>query len=343
MIRQVTYVDLPQVRAFERRAAGEQSAKVICAPPGPVRQVSMPATAVWPFRRPSQSAWLCEENWKILGLVQVETRGASVWDLRYLACHTSLPPHEDDVLAELLLFVAESAIQHRVTHIFTRLAEGDNDLVVFTRSGFQPYARELTLVRSGPLPTVHAPDIEALRRWQPADEWGLYRLYQALAPRLVQVAENFHSDDLADSCVRTLRRPSGMRGALRRGSPLRLVDHWRAGRAIAYVVDYGVRLGGWVQASPQADYVELQMMAHPENPDVARPLLVAMLATLNQTGLAGERAPIVARVREYDGATLRVLAEFGFEEVACHTLLVRHTVTRVRVERGLVPVLEQAM
>jgi hypothetical protein len=154
-----------------------------------------------------------------------------------------------------------------------------------------------------------------LRRWHHHDAWGLLRLYDACTPRRVQVAESLTIDELVYTRA----------GGGRTWSVPLLEPAFEA-----YVLDRGVRLGGWLRLrrGRGSQPHQLWLMAHPDEPDAA-PALVRF----GLRALAGEARPVVCQVREYEGASIDALRAAGFEHVATHALLVRHLTLRALRKR----------
>jgi hypothetical protein len=331
MIRPVLYVDLPGIiYAIDRRARARNSefAHFICTPDAEETRASLASllASLFPIN-PTARTWLCEDHWRILGVAQARRRsGGCAWDLSYLA---SLPNRsaegmpDDDILMELLEYVVNAAIMHGVQRIFAKVDDDTENLELFLRCSFQRYARELTFWLPQGAPTIPLPNLP-LRRWNRHDQWGLLRLYSACAPRVVQIAENVDSNEYT---------------SLRVGEPRRWQFPLLPTREEGFVYDLGVRLGGWVQIrrghGPHPHQVAL--MVHPENTDLATPLLRFGLSLL---GEGGDARPVYCQVREYEGAVVSALRDGGFEHVATRALLVRHLVLRA-MQRRLIPALEQ--
>jgi hypothetical protein len=173
------------------------------------------------------------------------------------------------------------------------------------------------------VPAQVPPPAVPLRRWSRHDEWGLLRLYAAGAPRVVQAAERVESHEYAQ---------------------LRVGHLWRWPRLVlptleeGFVSDLGVRLGGWVQvrSGRGSRPHQLALMVHPENADLATPLLHFGLSLLGEGGAK----PVYCQVREYEGAVVSALRDAGFEQVDTRVLLVRHLMLRAMQQR-FVPALEQ--
>jgi hypothetical protein len=154
-----------------------------------------------------------------------------------------------------------------------------------------------------------------LRRWHRHDAWGLLRLYDACTPRRVQVAESLNSDEFVHT------RAGGSR------------TWWvpiLEPACEAYVLDRGVRLGGWLRLryGRGSQPHQLWLMAHPDEPDVAPALVKFGLRVL-----AAEPRPVVCHVREYEGASIDALRAAGFEHTGTHALLVRHLTMRALRKR----------
>lgn len=331
MIRPVLYVDLPGIiYAIDRRARARNSefAHFICTPDAEESRASLAAllASLFPIN-PTARTWLCEDHWRILGIAQTRRRaGGCAWDLSYLA---SLPNRsaegaaDDDILMELLEYVVNAAIMHGVQRVFAKVDEDLSDMELFLRCSFQRYARELTFWLPQGASVKDSPDLP-LRRWHRHDQWGLLRLYSACAPRVVQIAEQVDSNEYT---------------SLRVGQPRRWQLPLLPAREQGFVYDLGVRLGGWVQVrrgrGPHPHQIAL--MVHPDNADLATPLLRFGLALL---GEGGDARPVYCQVREYEGAVVSALRNGGFEAVATRALLVRHLTLRA-MQRRLIPALEQ--
>jgi hypothetical protein len=347
VIRPILYVNLPGVvYALDRRARsrGGEFATFICAPDAeePRNGLSALLNALV-LINPNALTWICEDRWRLLGLAQARRRGnADAWDLAYLAATTSPAEHQaappvGEVLLELLQYALDAAILRGVQRVFARVDDDRPELELFSRVGFQRYARELTYwlpgspnLATGDSQSRRAPpggyaDGEAdlpLRRWHHHDDWGLLRLYDASTPRRVQAAECLNSNEFLYT------HANGSRSW-----PLSLIgpeEH-------AFVHDRGVRLGGWLKLryGRGTQPHQLWLMAHPEDAHLAGPLLRFGLRQLAEA----QPRPILCRVREYDGVVIDALRAAGFEHVGTQALLIRHLTLRALRPRT-VPALE---
>ncbi len=352
MIRPVLYVDLPGiVYALDQRARARHGefADFVVAPEteAPRGGPSALFSALWPIA-PSAHTWLCEDRWRLLGLAQARTRpGGQAWDLVYLAAMTApggqppaIPP--EDVLSELAQYALNAAIVRGVHRFFTRMDDERPELELLCKQGFQRYARELIYWRMAPamadaplceadapaqaartdpprtpkLEQLTGPEPELpLRRWHRHDAWGLLRLYDACTPRRVLVAESLTSEEFVHT-----RAGGGRTWSMPLLEPA----------SEAYVLDRGVRLGGWLRLrrGRGSQPHQLWLMAHPDEPDVA-PALVRF----GLRALTGEARPVVCHVREYEGDSIDALRSAGFEHAGTHALLVRHLTMRALRKR----------
>jgi hypothetical protein len=341
MIRPILYVNLPAVVfALDRRARsrGTELARFICAPEAAEPRAGLSAlldTLI--LINPSALTWICEDRWRLLGLAQAQRRGPSrAWDLCYLAAMRTGPdpsgyPSADAVLLELLEFVLNAALTRSIERVFATVDDDCPALEIFGRAGFQRYARELTYWLENPAAAAAAVDAVgragkradawlpanlALRRWHRHDTWGLLRLYDACTPRRVQVAECLTSEELLQT-----RAVGGRMWSLPvMETPVQ-----------CYVVDRGVRLGGWLRLrhGRGSQPHQLWLMVHPEDADLAGPLLRFGLRQF----AAAQPRPVLCQVREYDGVAVEALRATGFEHVATRALLARHLLLRAFRQR----------
>lgn len=372
MIRPVPYVDLPGiVFALDRwmRARNGEYANFVIAPAyeEPRSGLAALVSAIWPFT-PNALTWICEDRWHPLGVAQARARpGSQAWDLLYLAAMSApggQPPTipQDEVLLELVQYALNAAIMRGVHRFFATMDDERPELELFSKMGFQRYARELTYWLPSAreaieIPTAtnsnsstprsaisatssahHLPRLRTvsallersdalvpdlpLRGWHRHDAWGLLRLYDACTPRRVQMAEGLTSDEFVST------RAGGGRTWY-----LPLVEP----RGAAFVHDRGVRLGGWIRLRFGRGTLphQLWIMAHPDEPDVPQALVRFGLRLLAADG----PRPVVCQVREYEGNVVDALRAAGFEHSGTQALLVRHLTMRAMLRRE-VPAME---
>jgi hypothetical protein len=345
------------------RAHAREFANFVIAPEStePRSRLSAFMSALKPIAPTAVHTWICEDRWTLLGLTQTRSRpGAEAWDLTYLCAMTSPGGHEpavdpNDVLGQLIARALDAAIMRGVHRFFARIEDDRPELEIFSRLGFQRYARELTYglpsaaeglaalreYGSRPLPSyddahddAHGMTREAIRfrmvdpaklpirPWHRHDEWGLTRLYDAATPRRVQIAESLTNDEFVATRAgggRTWRLP--------------LLEP----SAVAYVCDRGDRLGGWLRLryGRGTQPHRLWLMTHPDDPDVGPALVRLGLEALARD----PERPVLCQAREYEGPAIDALRAAGFTSGPAHALLVRHLTLRA-LRRREVPALE---
>lgn len=364
MIRPVPYVDLPGiVYALDRwmRARNGEYANFVIAPvyEEPRSGLAALVSAIWPFT-PNALTWICDDRWHPLGVAQARARpGSQAWDLLYLAAMSNPGGHapsipQDEVLLELVEYALNAAIMRGVHRFFAVMDDDRPELELFSKMGFQRYARELTYWLPAPAasgetsadggadrdipitPSTLPPPASArsvasrqgpvadvpLRGWHRHDAWGLLRLYDACTPRRVQIAEGLTSEEFVHT------RAGGGRTWY-----VPLVEP----RGAAFIHDRGVRLGGWIRLrfGRGTQPHQLWVMAHPDEPDVPQALVRFGLRLLASKG----PRPIVCQVREYEGHVVDALRAAGFEHCGTRALLVRHLTMRAMLQRD-VPAVE---
>ncbi len=335
MIRPILYVNLPAVvYALDRRVRSRRGefARFICAPDAEEPRSGLASLLnALVLVHPTALTWICEDRWRLLGVAQARWRGGSdAWDLTYLASIAPPPgqltyPASNDVLLELLQYALDAAVIRGVQRVFASVDDDCREMELFSRAGFQRYARELRYTLSR-IPTPAELDAQAdatgdgglvdstglsLRRWHHHDDWGLLRLSDATTPRRVQIAECLTSQEFMHT-----RTAGGRMWSLPVVEP----------RVRAFVYDRGVRLGGWLRLryGRGSQPHQLWLMAHPEDAGVAGALLRFGLRQFAET----QQRPVVCQVREYHGAVIDALRAAGFEHVDTRALLVRHLVMR---------------
>lgn len=335
MIRPILYVNLPAVvYALDHhvRSRRGEFAKFICAPDAEEPRSGLTSLLnALVLINPTALTWICEDRWRLLGLAQARRRGnQSAWDLAYLAAITPSPmqadtPPTSEVLLELLQYALDAAIMRGVQRVFACVDDDCHEMELFARAGFQRYARELhywlprnpthaeldAMSAAAGESASSAPEHLGLRHWHRHDDWGLLRLYDASTPRRVQTAECLNSEEFIYT-----RAAGGRMWSLPVVEP----------RVQAFVNDRGVRLGGWLRLrhGRGSQPHQLWLMAHPEEAELAGPLLRFGLRQL----AGAQPRPVLCQVREYEGAVIDALRRAGFEHSATRALLVRHLVMR---------------
>jgi hypothetical protein len=157
-----------------------------------------------------------------------------------------------------------------------------------------------------------------LRSWRRHDAWSLLRLYDACTPRVTQLAESLTADELTHT-----------RAAGGRAWYLPVIEPASA----AFVHESGPLMSGWLrlrQGRGERPH-RLALLAHPDEPGVARSLLRFALRIF----AADQPRPIICFARDYETATIDALRAAGFERQGAHALLVRHLAARLTYPRGV--------
>lgn len=276
------------------------------------------------------------------------------------------PPTTDETLVALIQYALNAAIMRGVQRVFARVEEDRPELELFGKVSFQRYARESTWAlasaedglralddhdaarllsegspesreASSPRGVSGASGISAaraasrirpetievyagmrLRQWRRQDAWSLLRLYDACTPRVTQLAEGLTVDELTHT-----------RAAGGRTWYLPVIEPASA----AFVHESGPLMSGWLRLRQgRGDQPHrLVLLAHPDEPGVARSLLRFALRVF----AADAARPILCATRDYETATIDTLRAAGFERQGAHALLVRHLAARLAYPHGV--------
>ncbi len=278
------------------------------------------------------------------------------------------PASQDDTLMALIQYALNAAIGAGVQRVFARIEDERPELELFGKLGFQRYARESTWAlesaaqglralddhaaatlldgatsapgqHSSPESNGHEPPGQLgrrtpalarssaaaevfagmrLRPWRRQDAWSLLRLYDACTPRVTQLAESLTTDELTHT-----------RAAGGRAWYLPVIEPASA----AFVHENGPLMSGWLRLRQGRGDApsRLALLAHPDEPEVARSLLRFALRVF----AAEQPRPIICFARDYETATIDALRAAGFERQGAHALLVRHLAARLAYPRGV--------
>lgn len=224
---------------------------------------------------------------------------------------------DPDVWYRLLTYTCQQAGGRGVERLFARLPEGGQEVHLFNQVTFTVYTREdLFCLSSGKLAEIDPVPSSAIRPYRPEDTIALQQLYTAVAPRLVQQAENV-------SVQGRLCPPDVWPAANeRQGYVLE-----KQGEVVGSLTVRAGRVGHW-----------LYVLLHPQAYDHAGDLLAHGLAALRDAPLG----PIYCGVREYQGGLRAILEDLGFSLFVSRALMVKHTVVRVTDPvRKLMPALDK--
>jgi hypothetical protein len=374
MIRPVPYVNLPGIYyAIDRHAQARHSefAHFVIAPSSPAQPSSIPAFFGALFSAPSAFTWVCEDRWQILGLAQARPRpGGEAWDLSYLAALTNPGGHSPttsstEVLMELTQYALNVALMRGVQRFFARIQDDLPEIELFSKLGFQRYARELTYWLSTPQDGLRALASHCQASYSanglPGELLGLPGNASSVdgsqigripdLPANVVVPEvplrRWHRHDVW-GLLRLYDASTPRRVQMAESLTSNELLYTLAGRgrswslplvepsSISFVHDRGVRLGGWIRlrlgrgSGPH----QLWIMAHPDEPDIPQALVQFGLRVLAKEGAR----PVACQVREYDATVANALCAAGFLQSRTHALLVRHLTVRALRKREVLAV-----
>jgi hypothetical protein len=239
------------------------------------------------------------------GFIQVrERRARPEADVLFIA--PSLGGDADArVWRHLLTYACRQAGGRGVERLFARLPQGGEETHLFSQVGFSVFTHEdLFCLDGGRLAKVDPSPGGHIRSCRSGDGIALHQLYAAIAPRLVQQAENVTAR--GHLCPPEIWPVSGDR----QGFVLE-----RDGDILGCLIIRPGRVGHW-----------LYVLLHPRAYDHADDLLAYGLSTLRDAS----SVPIYCGVREYQGGLRAVLEDVGFVPFASRTLMVKHTAVRVK-------------
>jgi len=320
-VRSIRFHDLPAVRRVESNHGSHVLWPM--GPDAPHSPVHLAMASAWQDVNQTVFTFVLREKRELLGLVQATARpGRDAWDLVRLAL-TPTDPEDRQRVAELLLEDMLRATGGRGgLRTFARAPSGGEACAVLARQGFRHYTTEYTLVRDG-LDMTPAPLPEHLefRPRRPADAWGIFQLYCAVAPPLVRHAEGLsskrwsHGSTIAHAVLAPFLRPPEV-----------------------VLADEGM-IVGWVRLceAPGRGHgmQRLDIMLHPR----AYPYLLALLVHAAVMLAARLDRRTVCYVRTYEETVFSGLTEAGFRVTADHALLVKHAVARVSERQLLIAAL----
>ena len=263
---------------------------------------------------------VCDERGKggrMAGFAQVRMRKEnSEADVVYLTPSLSVAEEAAAVWCRLLEHLCLEAGERGIQRIFARPPEDGPEIEAFQQVGFSIYARE-DIFRLVQVPSdLPHPERRTIRPQQATDSWGLQGLYAAIAPRLVQQAENVTAREWEATPGPWLRQ--GRREGY-------VLEDW--GEIIGYLRMRKGQTGHW-----------LEILLHPQAYERADELVVQALSLLAEY----PPCPIYCCLRRYQGGLNIPLEAKGFQLFASQCVMVKHTTVRVKEPAlKLVPALEK--
>ena len=297
MIRQLRPSDLPR-QLLPGRLAGPDLAFVHQALTTSAGELSLLQLARLSTALPSHHrALVLVEGLYLRAMAEVRPRhGARAWELAHLYASPAALVRCGELLDECSAMVARQGGDR----LFLRLSQDSPVQVVARRAGFFPGFTEEVLQHKGPLMGAEAPMSLGLRPLSGADQYGLFRLYNACVPAPVRSAYGLTLEQWTDS----QEHPSG--------------------RVAEYVWDQGGELRGWLRVARQAGATTLEGMLHPDESAVAALLCAEAARRLGTGGVARWLVP------GHQPALAWALHETGWETIHTYTVLIRQIAKGVR-------------
>ncbi len=258
-----------------------------------------------------------EEGRRVAGFAQVRLRReSSEAEVVYLAPSPPATGEAMTLWCRLLETLCFEAGKQGIPRIFARLPEDGPGVEAFQQVGFSIYAREDIFRLPQIPPALSHPNQRTVRPQQPADSWGLQGLYAAVAPRLVQQAENLTREKW--EAVSGPWPSQGRREGYVLGGEGEVIGYLRIRRG---------QTGHW-----------LEMLLHPQAYERADELVAQSLSLLAEY----PPRPVYCCLRRYQGGLRVPLEAKGFQLFASQCAMVKYTTVRIREPAlKLVPALEK--
>lgn len=189
---------------------------------------------------------------------------------------------------------------HGVKRLYAKIPDGSPVEPAVTAIGFAKYATETVMVAHAPAPRAGS----RLRPQEPTDTWAIYQLHNAATPRQVQYAE-------------ALTDPFWSVGPNRNGGL-----HRRG-----WLVEDGHDVVGYVRAASRGGNHVLELLFHPERPDVLGDLVDGAIAGLG----TGPIRRVACSVRGYQSEAIAALESRGFAPYLEQAVHVKYTAVAARL------------
>ncbi len=297
MIRQLRLSDLPR-QLLPGRLTGPDLAFTREAMAGNAPRLSLLELARWtmpPIFLQQPLALI--EGFKIRALAVVRARaGLRSWELSHLYPSSVAAQH----IGELLEWTGAQAASQGGERLFLRLEAGSPLEVVARRSGFFPGFIEEVFERRGPREPSDRTMHLQLRPPSVADQYGLFRLYNAAVPASVRSMSGLTLDQWRDSQERPLRRVT------------------------EYVWDRDGEIAGWLRMVRHEGMTTVDALLHPREADRA------FLVCEEAARLVGDDEAIAWLVPGYQPAMAWGLRKAGWQATNSYAVLIRTLAKGVR-------------
>jgi hypothetical protein len=228
--------------------------------------------------------------------------GPRAWEID----HLYLSPQAGESGADLLDAVSAAVAGQGAERLFLRLPAESAFLKSARHCGFISCVRETIYRRSAVDTLPVAEDSVSLRPKRPQDDFDLFRLYNATTPVNVRTA-----------CALTLEQWHDAR-------------ELQGGSITEFVYESGQGIRGWISTSTHLAQAQIDLVVHPEERGLMRPLARAAVAAL---GVSRGQACLVP---EYAIALQTAVEELEFSPCEEFRLLIKTMAVGVKTT-GLAP------
>lgn len=240
-----------------------------------------------------------------IGLAQARIRpGRPEQDVVFLSPMLESGNGSHAMWQRLLNHLCVKAGEMGYQRIYARLKSGSAAVQIFRNIGFTPYAEERIFQLDPELYSENHRDDLGLRLQTTADSWSVQRLYTAVTPHTVQVAEGLAQGQWQINHLLLTNRGN------RRGYV------WEnRGEILAVLNIHSGKTGHW-----------LRMMIHPDVRDKASRLIMGGLNQLKKH----HQQPVYFGLRTYQSELAAQLFACGFREYDNQQILVKHITVRAK-------------
>lgn len=242
------------------------------------------------------------------GLIQTRGRaGRPEQDVVFLAPSLEQGNGSHALWQRLLTYVCVKAGEMGHHRIYARLETGRDEVQVFKTVGFSAYAEEEIFCLTPDRFPVGMHDALGLRKQTTADSWSLQRLYAAVTPHVVQVAEGLAQGQWQINNHLLSYRGRRYGYVWEREGEILAVLHLRSGKT------------GY----------SLRMLLHPDVANQVDVLIQAGLSLVKNLHYQPNK-PVYSSLRTYQTELGSVLSAYGFQKVATQVIMVKHMTVRAR-------------
>lgn len=254
-------------------------------------------------------SFVAEEDKHIVGLGQSVPR-QTAWNVARLMTTSSLSPaDETTVLTGLLNTIAQAVAEHGAMRLHARVQRDAAANDAFVRASFTPYSYEsVYFLPSSPTRKATMSGLP-IRPQESKDAWGIYQLYCAITPRLVQQAEGLDASHWDIPPSTSMRRLS------------KVGEH-------RWVLEIDGEIVGFVRTNRLGR--RLQMLIAPSAYRYARQMIAYAIAEMTPIHYVRCSLP------EYQGELGTHLEEEGFRFVGTQVVFVRQLTAVARSENRVV-------